>query len=75
MPIWKIRNASVLSLLLLAGACGGSEDAAPLLDDTSPLMSPASDAMTQTAPEVFQRLDQPNVIDQTSASITVSAGP
>ncbi len=54
MPIWKIRNASVLSLLLLAGACGGSEDAAPLLDDTSPLMSPASDAMTRTAPEVFR---------------------
>ncbi len=53
MPIWKIRNACVLSLLLLVAACGRSEDAAPL-DDTSPLMSPASDAMNQTAPEVFR---------------------
>lgn len=53
MPIWKIRNACVLFLLLLVAACGRSEDAAPL-DDTSPLMSPASDAMNQTAPEVFR---------------------
>ena len=53
MPIWKIRNACVLSLLLLVAACGRSEDAAPL-DDPSPLMSPASDAVNQTAPEVFR---------------------
>ena len=53
MPITKIRTASLLSVLLVAAACGGSEDAAPL-DDTSPLMSPASDAMNQTAPDVFR---------------------
>ena len=43
----------VLFLLLVAAACGGSEDAVPL-DDTSPLMNPASDAMNQTAPDVFR---------------------
>ncbi len=53
MAIAKSRNISALSLLLVAAACGGSEDAAPL-DDTSPLMSPASEAMNQTAPDVFR---------------------
>jgi len=53
MPITKTRTASLLSVLLVAAACGGSEDAAPL-DDTSPLMSPASDAMNRTAPDVFR---------------------
>ncbi len=58
MAIAKPRNISVLSLLFLVAACGGTEDAAPEaaapLDDTSPLMSPASDAMNQTAPDVFR---------------------
>ena len=52
MVITKTRNASVLSLLLVAVACNGSDDSARL-DDTSPLMNPASDAMNQTAPDVF----------------------
>ena len=53
MHIWKTRKASVTSLLLLVAACGGSEDIAPL-DDTSPLMSPASEAVNETAPDVFR---------------------
>ena len=53
MPTPKTRNAAVLSVLLVAAACGGSEDAAPL-DDTSPLMNPGADAMNQTAPDVFR---------------------
>ena len=52
MVITKTRNASVLSLLLVAVACNGSDDSARL-DDTSPLMNPASDVMNQTAPDVF----------------------
>ena len=52
MAITKTRNASVLSLLLVAVACNGSDDSARL-DDTSPLMNPASDVMNQTAPDVF----------------------
>ena len=53
MPIAKTRIASVLSLLLVEAACDRSEDAASVAD-TSPLMSPASDAMNQTAPDVFR---------------------
>ena len=53
MRISTFRKPAVVSLLLFASACGGNEEGASL-DEASPLMSPSSEAMNQTAPDVFR---------------------